>query len=517
MAIVTVRPNATRYNDMSVDGGAGSAHASLNDNSDSTALAFIVNLYTNATIEFDGYTIPAGAFIKAVRYRLRYSTVGGSVVGWFSTFVGLDPTVISTVDGHNDVQAARSTQTFGWRTFSPYNTYWSQADINELALWIWAGYYQSAIVGLGLASITEAYIDIDVNYNPTTTVTGPATTVTTTTRPIVTFTYADADGDPMESYQIRVFDSATYSAGGFDPKYSPAVWDSGKVFAPSPVPVTIGTDLAQGGTYRAYVFVAQAGALGTTLGNGISDGTAYRQFTINVTPPTVPTLAVSVLTVLGIIRSKITVRATDSISQFAEIQTTINGGTIVRAPRYLQNIPITNSADTITYDPEVLPNIPTQYRARAKYTSGGSTIVGAWSGWTSAITVAYSEWYLRRTSNVIADLGMYLDVVGPNPFAQKSPEDKAFFNPLGRTKKVSVTDTIKGEEGDLLIDFLTESDFQLFETYRNLKETLLLIRGWTNERWFIQLGQIREMDLFNYTPIYRQVRVSWVEVDAPPV
>lgn len=517
MSIVTLRPNATRYCDMSIDvAGGGTAHGATNDNSDATAISFPANLYTTATLDFGTTVIPAGAFVKAVRQKIRYSTIGGNVVGWFSALLGTSASDYVDVLGHNDALAARTTQTFGWVLQSPSGLPWTQADIDAIAMWLWVGYYQGTIPNLGLASITELYIDVDINYNPTTSVTGPATTVTTTTKPIVTYTYADTDGDPMEAYQVKVFDSATYGAGGFNVWTSPTVWDSGRVFASSPVPVTIGVDLNQGGTYRAYVVVYQANSGSSGPGNGISDGTQYRQFTINVTPPAVPTIVADYVTFGGINKARVVLTANDALTTSVDILETADNGVTWRAPRYLQGVPLTNASPKALYDQEAPVNIPLKYRARSAYTSGGSRITSAWSALTSAVTVALQDWVLRSTSDVNYD-GIKLNVVGPNPFSEKNPQDKAFFNPQGRARKVSVSDTIKGAEAEMLLEFLTEADYQAFEALRNKRETLLLFRGWTSERWFIQLQEVREMLLFNYNPIYRQVKIGWIEVDAPPV
>lgn len=163
-------------------------------------------------------------------------------------------------------------------------------------------------------------------------------------------------------------------------------------------------------------------------------------------------------------------------------------------------------------DYEALPNTGAIYRAVTSIVDTGLTITGPYSANTALVVVATNEWWLKSTTD--PSFNMILDVIGDN-FTQVKPEDKATFSALGRNRKVTVADVIKGEEGTLGLDFLLESNYWSFETLRNRQEVLLLQRGWTNEQWYISLGESREMKLFRYTPTYRQVTIPWVEVDVP--
>lgn len=111
-------------------------------------------------------------------------------------------------------------------------------------------------------------------------VTAPTGTVTNTNKPPVE--WAMTGGTPQYSYHARVFTAAQYGIGGFDPTTSPATWDSGVVVG-SATTYTGSTVLPNATTYRAYVRLT--GHSGTNVSPW-----DFEQFTLNLTPPTAPTL-----------------------------------------------------------------------------------------------------------------------------------------------------------------------------------------------------------------------------------
>jgi hypothetical protein len=60
------------------------------------------------------------------------------------------------------------------------------------------------------------------------------------------------DGDPQNAYQVKVFTELQYTAAGFNPDTSIALFDSGVVVGSDPG-ATPGVDLENGATHRAYV------------------------------------------------------------------------------------------------------------------------------------------------------------------------------------------------------------------------------------------------------------------------
>lgn len=126
----------------------------------------------------------------------------------------------------------------------------------------------------------SGYRVLNANTAPVTSVTAPSGT-SGASRPDVTWTYTDSESNPQIAYRVKVFDQATYTAGGFDPATSTPVWDSGDV-AGTATTATVGVDLVNGGTYRAYERSSQVG--------GMQSGWAYSEWTVALDAPAVPTL-----------------------------------------------------------------------------------------------------------------------------------------------------------------------------------------------------------------------------------
>lgn len=76
----------------------------------------------------------------------------------------------------------------------------------------------------------------------------------TATSTAVTWVHTDTDGWAQAQYEVKVFDSATYSGGGFNASTSTPVWTE-KVS--SPVQSTTIRELGSGVTYRVYVRTAK--------------------------------------------------------------------------------------------------------------------------------------------------------------------------------------------------------------------------------------------------------------------
>ena len=69
MTVITLRPSSTVDND-GVSFNGASAHATVNDNSDSTYLSAF-GLGDSIRFALDDITVPAGAIVKAIAARLR--------------------------------------------------------------------------------------------------------------------------------------------------------------------------------------------------------------------------------------------------------------------------------------------------------------------------------------------------------------------------------------------------------------------------------------------------------------
>lgn len=504
MTITTLRPTSDSVNTFTLTGGA-SAHAVTSDNSDASYANAIYPGYSELIVGFSGFTLPAGTYIKQVRMRIRYATLApGAITLWYARLI--DPQGnASTLDTYQTIQGTPIEGQGGWRPLNPQGNSWSAADINALRVDVYPGLWTGNVQ---MPIIYEVYLDVETNTNPTTTITSPANggSVTTSTRPPTVFTYADVDNDPIDAYRVMVFSSTQYSAVGFDPNTATtAVYDSGKVstqFLPTGG-VAPNVDLSNLVTYRSYVWVYQFGATGGRTGNGVSTP-AMSQYSINVTPPAIPTITATASTVFGVQFIAVDIAAGSGGAATATInieRSTDNGNTWIVA--------FTGGSGVQFQDLLFVPSTPTLYRARA-YTAGG--IAGAYSANVSA-TVNDTEWRIRDRDNPLTNT-MKLNILGASVKTQH-PEDKAFFSPLGRARKVAVSDVLKGSESTLQVEFLTDDDYHLFMALRALQKTLWLTRGWTGEGWWIQFTEQGEEELFNYSPTYRTFTIGWIEVDAP--
>lgn len=111
----------------------------------------------------------------------------------------------------------------------------------------------------------------------TVTVTGPTGGVTSSSRPPVTWSEADAEGDPQQTYEVRV-ESGAY---GTTPGAGTPVLASGALASSSARSWTPTADLVNGTTYRAFVRVVT---------NGQASAWAFSTFTMALTQPAAPTI-----------------------------------------------------------------------------------------------------------------------------------------------------------------------------------------------------------------------------------
>ena len=238
MATYTLRPNANWNNAsaFTISGGAGSVHAALSDDSDTTYIT-----RTSTTVpasyeaEFGTTTLSASEKIVYVNLRAKIS-VGTAGIAQLSLGVISDRngrTVSYSVPYTKQNTFAMATVDTALKlTASPTGEAWSQTAIDNLVV----KFTDNATTSGDRSSVFELYVDVVTTAQPTVTVTAPSGTITDTTFPSVTWTYADTDGDPQSAYEIKVFDSTTYGSGSFSADTStPTV-------APVKAPVTTTTN-----------------------------------------------------------------------------------------------------------------------------------------------------------------------------------------------------------------------------------------------------------------------------------
>jgi len=325
MATYTLRPNANWNNAsaFTISGGAGSVHAALADNSDSTYITRTsTTVPASYEMELGTTTLASSETVVSVNVRARIA-IGTSGIAQFSLGVITDRngrTVSYSVPVTKQNTLALTTVDLALNlTSSPTGASWSQTALDNLVV-----KFTDNGEGAGdLTSVYEVYVDVVTTAQPTVTVLTPTGTVTDTTFPSVTWTYADTDGDPQSAYQIKIFDSTAYGATGFDPETSTATINTG-VVASTNDGATLEADLADGVTYRAYVKVAQL----VNGANYFSDW-AYSQFTIDVDAPATPLITAFYDSNLGAITLTLFGRTNVLSPNQASLETDTTGWTAV--------------------------------------------------------------------------------------------------------------------------------------------------------------------------------------------
>lgn len=288
MATYTLRPNANWNNASSwtISGGAGSVHAALADTSDTTYITRTsTTIPASYEMEMGTQSLGATEVIKTVNLRVKIAQTDGNTK--FS--IGVITDTNGRVTSYSVPVARTGTFALGIQdtglllTTAPNGANWTQTLLNSLVVKV----TDDATTSGARANIYEVFVDVVTATKPTVTVTAPSGTITDTSFPSINWTYAQSDGLVQNGYQIKIFDSATYSAGGFDPNTTTPTEDTGEVIAQVDG-ATLETDLANSTTYRAYVQVH-------TLVNSLKTYSdwAYSQFTLSVEAPASPVVTTS--------------------------------------------------------------------------------------------------------------------------------------------------------------------------------------------------------------------------------
>ncbi len=237
---------------------------------------------------------PATQRIKALRIRARIrmnsAVAGDAALIHMSLQDYGTPTGQQRAGGIDVFQTGSTTvqnRTGTWKAQPPPSdgSEWTLAVVNRIrlqAVWYYGDF------GSENLRLTEAYVDVDVRSQAS--VSGvDAINEATTTRPTIVWAFtSNADNDPQSAYRVKVFTPAQYGIAGFNPETSPSTWDSG-TRAGAGEELTVGKDLAPGGTYRAYV----KGAIDFNGSNWFTAWANSADFTVTPAPPPAPTLLVT--------------------------------------------------------------------------------------------------------------------------------------------------------------------------------------------------------------------------------
>lgn len=486
MAVVTTRPNATVASSGMTATGAASRHAALNDDSDSSYVTSAVTEYF--TLGFAEPTIPAGGLVKAVALRQRCKK-GGTGAG--------TPPVITFYVLPDNTDSTFMASTISWTTITTVTVGELQFATTPTNLVVTGVHtYDSAA-----ALIYELFVDTTYVAKPVTAPSAPTGTVTTTNVPTVEWANTlDADGGAQTHYQVRVFTSAQYGAGGFNAATSTATWDSGDTVSSS-LSAQVTTPLADG-TYRAYVRVGQ------TV-NGVTHWSdyAYTGFVIDVDLPAVPD-APTLTVQTG--RIKVHVEGNSggaATTTHLEVQRSEDGATWepLRLTTDTDGAIAGTSADA--YDYEAPNGTLMSYRVRALHeVSPGNNVASDWAA-TSTATWTDTAWWLKCPEQPALNMIVYPDSL---PGFQR-PVRQGVFQALGSTETVIVADTRGAARGTLRLQIDTQAEQDDLDALLDANATLLL-QGPPAHHWPDRYLRIGDQDRA------RWIDKAWVEpvVDTLP-
>lgn len=498
MTVSTLRPDGTSSSSSVTVTGAASAHAALNDNSDSSYLT-VANT-GQLVVTMGNLTLPAGAVIKSgqLRFRGARTSAGTSVVRFRAGDVA--PYALPATDF--SVTWTSPTTVSAGATFETSNLTDAKADALLIAV---IGASPSDTVSI---RFYELYVDYTYVTVPTTAVTVGGT-ITDTNLPEVTWSNTlDSDGGAQTTYEVKVFTDAQYLAGGFDPDTSSPFETSGQTS--SAAAAWTPTDPQPDDTYRAYVRVAQ-----TVNGSLHWSDWAYDEYVISVDLPATPTIAVYAEANEG--RHRIEIRDTPggaATTDDFELQVSTDGGTTYTHVRGLlaDGIITPEAGSTIVYDWEAPNGTLATYRVRARHDYSGVYAASAWASdsdtWTS------SDWWIKNpvdpSQNMVVEVHSQVD--------RNRPVRQGTFQALGATYPVVITDTRAAAAGTIVLRTDDEADQTLLDDLLDSGVTLL-VQAPATDHWpdryvrFGDHGRARIADKAFVEPVFDTL--PWQQVAAP--
>ncbi len=500
MTVVVLRPNGTNLNTGSVV-GAGSAHAALNDNSDSSYV--VLDPGEIVTCDTDDLTLPAGAVVKNVqlRGRLAYATALCIVEGRVD---------VTTLSGqyHWESQVVTPSPppgTYSFTASSGYAGNFTEAEIDSALVTF---YSLSGGMFPDTAHVYEAYLNVRYVTKPSTFVAYPTGTITDTNTPDVIWSEAgDADGGSITRWEMKVFSAAQYGAGGFDPDTSTATYASGDL-----PPIADGdpnTGFLPDGTYRAYVRVAQ-----TVNGAYHWGDWDFEAFTILVELPAIPTIALTAQDENACIRIELTGNAGDATTTGFELEASVNAGTTW--------LPVRNTLglgerlvgdDVVVLDYEAPNGRITNYRARAVHDYGDGLFgVSDWeiddAMWSS------SHWWLKHPN--LPPLNLPVTVRSYRSVQRTARQ--GVITALGAVLPLVVSEVRSGARGVVVLHTLDLEGLQTLERLLDENATFLLHGPYAEGEpdRYVRFGDEDASRLVDNGAFHRRdVTLPWIEVVVP--
>ena len=498
MTTTVLRPDVTNSGGGSFTvTGAASAHAALADSSDGTYIRKSATGTASILLGNGTTTISSAQIVRQVRVRGRVEATETDSKA--NLYLG---TRVGAINYFTSAVAIRGVTAIGevtgpWYTVAPDGGAWTQEKIDSIRVQF-TDYKNAA----SRAYLYATYVDVDIAAQPTTTVTAPTGTITTTGLPDVSWTFSDTDGEAQSYYRVKIFDAATYGAGGFDPETATALWDSGTV---SSIDTTTSVaSILDDGTYRAYVKTAK-----TVNGSAFWSAWAYSGFVIDVTPPPTPTVAVAYAS--GAVTATVTGGSpTGFTSQTFEVQTSTDGGTTWADVRDGNALSPNGTYIATVADFDAPRGIVLAYRARAVGVSGDDQVASPWSS-SATITVANDGlWWLKVVGYPALNISGVRVLNGPQ---EKQSGQVGVFQPIGREKSVVVEGSLGGADGSYDVMTGTDAEWTALLALVSSQQTILVQDPFGQQK-YVRVTDRSWTLLGTPDAPRRQVQISYVEVAA---
>lgn len=500
MTVSTLRPDGTDISSGVTVTGAASAHAALNDDSDSSYVS--INGSAALDVTLDDLTLPADAIVKKLALRLRLDRQSAGSSGYGVGFVGLS-------DGAFQITWTTPTTVTAW-TYQDASL--TDSVVDALVATVNGGNDPGTI------DVYELYVDATYVEQPTLTVDAPTSTVTDTNLPTIEWTPTlDSDGGAQTRWDVKVFDSATYGGGGFDPDTSTPV---AEVFAASGDATSwamgdtptllnggyVDNDILPDGDYRAYVRVAQ-----TVNSEGHYSDWAFSAFTVSVALPAVPTLTVTADDANARVEVQVQSNSGSATTDRFQIEVSRDGGTSWASMRVTSaDLVDPTDGDETVWDYDGANGVTSTYRARAQHDYSGAYASSAWVEDTGAWTS--TDWWLKHPTLPALNRAV---AVRSQPERTRRARN-GVFQAIGRSRAIVVDDTRAAPEGPIVLRTDTEQQEEdldaLLDALVSLHLQAPLAARW--DRW-VRFGTVttrRTVD--TSTSDVREHTLEWVHVEA---
>ena len=362
--------------------------------------------------------------------------------------------------------------------------------------------------------ISELYLDVVYALPPTTTVTAPTGTYTDRSNPTISWTHTvnDGDGGAQTAYQVVVYDTATFSSGGFSPGVTAGDWTSG-IVGSSLKQVTLPIALVND-TYRAYVRTAQS-----INGQLHWAAWAFSGFVINVSPPTTPTITPTGDNTNA--RMKLSLAgsgAATAVTVLFEVQrSNDNGVTWVPVRGEIGLYVAAVGGTRIWYDYESGNGESVKYRVRTHSLDiSNNDIPSAWSSASSAVSWVSSSSWLKVPLNPELNRPIVIKDLGDDQY----PVARSVSQGLGSTDTVVTRGLRRTKaEGTLTLYTATDSEAAALRALLNTGAVLLVqprsnVSGWVNR--YIDVGTIANARIVQLgAEPSRYLEMPYVERAAP--